>query len=66
MLDAVERDTHGHLKLSSWEVDTGDHLGCWMLDLKTGIELEEVEHVFGVAIEVCSAAMSYAFPSMTV
>jgi hypothetical protein len=48
----VERDTHGNLKLGSGQVDTTDHLSGRMLDLETGVELQEVELVVGVGVEV--------------
>ena len=48
----MERDTHGNLKLGSRQVDTTDHLSGRMLDLKTGVKLEEVELVVGVGVEV--------------
>ena len=41
--DAVQRNAHGHLQLRSGQVNTADHFGGGMLDLETGIELEEVE-----------------------
>ena len=50
--DAVEGDTHGNLQLSSRKVDACDHFGCWMLNLQTGIELQEVENILRVAVEI--------------
>ena len=50
--DAVEGNTHGNLELSSREVDTTDHFSGRMLDLQTGVQLEEVELVIGVGVEV--------------
>ena len=52
MLDAVERKTHGNLELSSREVGTGNRFCGRMLDLKTGVELEEVENIFCMAVEI--------------
>jgi hypothetical protein len=50
--DAVQGDTHGNLELSSGEVDSGNHLSGGMLDLKTGVQFEEVELVIGVRVQV--------------
>jgi hypothetical protein len=52
MLDAMERKTHGNLELSSGEVDSRDHFCGRMLDLETGVELEEVEDILRMAIEI--------------
>ncbi|KAH3686398.1 hypothetical protein WICPIJ_002577 [Wickerhamomyces pijperi] len=32
--DSVQWNTHGNLQLSSWQVDTSDHFGGWMLDFQ--------------------------------
>ena len=48
--DVVQGDAHGHLELGGGEVGTGDALGDGVLDLQTGVELEE-EVVAGVGVE---------------
>lgn len=48
-----KRDTHSDLKLSGRKIDTRDHLGGRVLDLKTGVELKEEEGVIGVGVKVC-------------
>ena len=50
--DAVEGDTHGDLELRGGQVDAGDHFGGRVLDLETGVQLQEVELVVGVRVEV--------------
>jgi hypothetical protein len=50
--DAVKGKTHSNLQLSSRQIDTTDHLSGRMLDLETGVELQEVELVVGVRVEV--------------
>ena len=52
MLDAVERKTHGNLELSGGKVDSGNHFCGRMLDLETGVELEEVEDILRMAVEI--------------
>ena len=51
--DPVKRNTHGNLKLGSGKVDARNHLGGRMLDLKTRVELEEIEYILCMAVEVC-------------
>ena len=48
--DVVQGDAHGDLELGGGEVGAGDALGDGMLDLQTGVELEE-EVVAGVGVE---------------
>ena len=43
--DSVQRDTHGNLQLDCRDVAARHHLSSWVLDLKTRVELEEVERV---------------------
>ena len=50
--NTVKRDTHGDLELGSRKVDTRDHFSSRMLDLKTRVELEEIEVILGVIIQV--------------
>ncbi|GFZ47133.1 hypothetical protein JCM24511_04876 [Saitozyma sp. JCM 24511] len=50
--DAVEGQTHGNLELDGRDVAARDHLGGGMLDLESGVELEEVERVLLMRIEV--------------
>mmetsp|Transcript_13887 Transcript_13887/g.33108 ORF Transcript_13887/g.33108 Transcript_13887/m.33108 type:complete len:869 (-) Transcript_13887:356-2962(-) len=48
--DVVQGDAHGNLELDGGEVGAGDALGDGMLDLQTGVQLEE-EVVAGVGVE---------------
>merc|ERR1719183_759678 len=48
--DVVQGDAHGNLELGGGEVGAGDALGDGMLDLQTGVQLEE-EVVAGVGVE---------------
>jgi hypothetical protein len=50
--NAVERQTHSNLQLGGGKVDTRDHLGGRMFDLKTRVQLEEVELVVVVRVQV--------------
>lgn len=50
--DAVERDAHGDLELGSRQVDARHHLSGGMLDLKTRIQLEEVEVILCVIVQI--------------
>jgi hypothetical protein len=43
--NTVQGKTHSDLELGSGKVDTRNHLGGGMLDLKTRVQLEEVELV---------------------
>ena len=52
MTDAVERNTHSDLELSGGKVDTRYHLGRRVLDLKTRVELKEIEDILCVAVKV--------------
>ena len=52
--NAVERNTHSNLKLGGREIDPRDHLSCWMLDLKTRVQLQEIERVIIMTIEIYS------------
>jgi hypothetical protein len=50
--NSVEGKTHGDLKLRSGQVDAGHHLGGWMFDLQSGVQLQEVELVLSVRVQV--------------
>jgi hypothetical protein len=52
VLDTVERNTHGDLELSGGKVDSRNHFCGRVLDLETGVELEEVEDILCVAVEI--------------
>ena len=52
MTDAVERNTHSDLELSGGKVNTRHHLGRRVLDLKTRVELKEIEDILCVAVKV--------------
>lgn len=61
VLDAVEGDTHRNLQLGSGKVDAGDHLRGRMLDLETGVKLQEIEHILRVAVEVYDGYVSQRY-----
>src|SRR5690606_18847161 len=52
----VKWDTHGNLELSRRKIDPGHHFGCRMLDLQTGVQLQEVEFIVGVRVEVLNGS----------
>mmetsp|Transcript_105102 Transcript_105102/g.206152 ORF Transcript_105102/g.206152 Transcript_105102/m.206152 type:complete len:332 (+) Transcript_105102:138-1133(+) len=47
--DGIEWDTHGNLKLSGRHVDSGDTFSNRVLDLETGVQLQEEE---GISVSV--------------
>ena len=52
MLDAMEMEASGDLKLSGGKVDSRNHFCGRMFDLETGVKLEEVEVILRAAVDI--------------
>lgn len=57
----MEGYTHSYLELGSGKVDTRNHLSCRVLDLETRVQFQEVEIVFGMAVQVLRVGISKPF-----